>query len=119
MIVIQTRNQLILTKKQTAMKTTKSILLTALMVFATLGFSFSDTEPPPTKTDITQDNALIRVSIQEVAHMPRIAGIVRAQISPTIFELKHKRYYSFRVLDRRQHYVVYGYYNDWKVFFKL
>jgi len=98
------------------MKTSNLILVTAIMFFASVGFSY--TESPVTKVnhEITQDNALITISIKSAAHMPYLAKAIHGQVTP---HFVNGNYYIFHVIVHQQHYMVHGCCYDWKVFFRL
>lgn len=112
----QKNNQL----KRTIMKTAKSILITALLVFAGYGFSYTPAESTQTTPEISYDKVLHHISIKHAEHIPSLSSAIRHQVDPRIFQNKIKRYYSFHIIDRDgEHYMVYGPYNDWKMFFRL
>ncbi len=99
------------------MKTSKLILITAIMFFASVGFSFTESTTAKVNHAITQDNALIYISIQHAVHIPALAKAIYEQISPNFLVLHHLKDYTFHVIIGRQHYIVRGLYHDWKLFF--
>lgn len=97
------------------MKTTKSILITVILVFATLGFSFSNPvipeDGPPTI------NKTIKVHILDAQQNKSLTVAIRNQISPRFLVLHNLGYFAFHVEFQNTDYYVYGLHKHWKTFF--
>lgn len=99
------------------MKTTKLILLTAFLVFAAYGFSYTTEKPTKATTEQSTDRNIEYISINQAKYIPSLSSAIRSQVSPKILELYTQSLYTFHILDHGNHYMVYGYFNDWKKFF--
>jgi len=98
------------------MKTTKLILVAALMAFAAIGFSQSEL---PTKSNQTKSEPQLSLVIgfNNAMHNARLVQAMYAQLDPS-FLLNDQRVYIVPV--RFSHTVLYvsGTYEQWKRFFQ-
>jgi len=98
------------------MKTTKVILVAALMAFAAIGFSQTDykQKPPPTPTPTFS----VLIPINKAMQNADLVSAMRAQLDPS-FLLINARVYTVPV--RYHHSIVYvtGTAKQWKWFFHI
>lgn len=99
------------------MKTLKSILITAIFVCSTLGFTNAYSESTSTSKDMAKDNVSIKISIMEAQQIPGLSMAIRDQISPKFLLLNSPRYYVFRVKYHGNEYLVHGRFIEWKLFY--
>lgn len=97
------------------MKTTKLILITALMAIATLGFSF--TESLPRNTGQTVDMKSNLVPLKYAMKIPGLYIAMHQQISPDFLVHSNQQSFTFRVKVHQKEYFVSGLKNEWVKFF--
>ena len=97
------------------MKTTKVILVAAIMAFATMGFSQSKTSLP-TIQQVPQFSAVI--SLQSAMQNPSLVRVMHAQLSPAFLQVE-KPSYIVTVKLNRSTINVFGTYKQWKKFFSI
>ncbi|MEZ5195433.1 MAG: hypothetical protein R2764_03250 [Bacteroidales bacterium] len=96
------------------MKTTKVILVTALMAFASIGFAQSEVQPM-TKKHITHNKILI--AFQDAIQIHGLFTEMHRQVSPDILIPDQYAYYA-HVNYRGNLYVIKGSYDSWAHFFE-
>ena len=98
------------------MKTTKVILVAALMAFATIGFSQTDRnielikKPPP--------HLVVKVSLSCALQNAALVGAMRSQLSPNFLQ-GNQRVYTVRVRFNNTIYYIVGSRAQWKRFFSI
>jgi hypothetical protein len=98
------------------MKTTKLILVAALMAFATIGFS--QTRSADVNQAKPTPELSLNISLTSALHNPGLVGAMRAQLDPS-FLTGDQRWYTVPVRYRHQVYYVSGSLGQWKRFFSL
>lgn len=98
------------------MKTSKLILITVIMFFASIGFSF--TESTMANNELTPKNTIIKVHVLIAAQTPGFYEAVHQQVSPKFLILQTNKIYKFNVKYHGEEYLVYGYHKEWVYFFK-
>ena len=97
------------------MKTTKVILVAAIMVFATISFAQIETKVNSLKPVSELPS---HISLKTAMHIPWLALAMRAQLSPR-FLVVDQPMYTVTVRYNNAVYYIYGSYNDWKHFFSI
>ena len=97
------------------MKTTKVILVAAIMVFATIGFAQTITITNSVKPEPELPK---HISVKTAMHIPGLAFAMRAQLSPRFLQVD-QRMYTVTVKYNNAVYYIYGSLKAWKQFFAI
>ena len=97
------------------MKTTKVILVAALMAFAAISFAQNDAV---TKNVKPRPELSALISVKSAMHNPGLTMAMRDQLSPS-FLLVEQPIYTVKVNYKKAVYYVYGPYIDWRHFFAI
>lgn len=98
------------------MKTTKSILLVALFVFSTVGFS--QTEKTNVDSEPIKISKTLKIHILDAQQNKSLSMAIYRQVSPEFLQFITPGYYIFHVNFRDTDYVVYGLHKHWRHFFR-
>ena len=97
------------------MKTTKVILIAALMAFGTLGFAQTKTTSP----SLGQSPSISAVIPLQVAmHNPGLRFAMQSQLSPRFLQVEQPMY-TVSVYFNHVRYNICGSYAEWKRFFQI
>ena len=97
------------------MKTTKVILVAALMAFATMGFS-QEKSTPPTLGQSPQLSALI--TLQSAMQNAGLRFAMYSQLTPRFLQVE-KPMYTVSVHFNHSQYNIIGSYHEWSRFFQI
>ncbi len=98
------------------MKTTKLILVAAMLAFATVGFAQA-TSPAPINEIQVQPQLALNISLTSALHYPYLVRAMHAQLNPS-FLVNEQQTYTVVVRLKNVSYYVYGTYGQWIKFFR-
>ena len=96
------------------MKTTKAMLIAAIMAIATIGFSQS--ESAPACAEKPAPTISVEISLQNALHKSAIVDAMHAQLNPAFLKVE-RPVYTQRVQVRNVLYYISGTYSQWLRFF--
>ena len=99
------------------MKTTKLILVAALMAFATYGFSQSKLSAESNQTQ-NEPQLALNISFNSAMNNPDLVKAMYAQLDPSFLQ-NEQRMYTVRVNYRHTSVYVTGSYAQWMRFFQV
>ena len=100
------------------MKTTKVMLVAAIMAIATLGFAQTEKKSSPFSNDLPEPTLSMTIHLTSAVHNPGLAKAIRAQVGPTLLR-SEQRIYTVPVSYGRVTYQVWGTYSEWSNFFSV
>ncbi len=99
------------------MKTTKLMIVAAIMAFATLGFANSESSSVNDPITIVKQ-ATVKITLRAAIQSPELVKDMRAQLSPDFLKTE-QRMYTVRVNHKNTAYFITGTYSEWVRFFSL
>ncbi len=98
------------------MKTSKLILVTTIMFFAFIGFSYA--QSTTANSELTQDYKIIKIHVKDAQQESGLYEAIHQQVSPEFLSLPINKHYKFKVKWHGDVYMVYGNYKHWVYLFK-
>ncbi len=98
------------------MKTTKLMLLVALMALATIGFG--QLESSPRYIDKPAPSISVEISLQSAMHNATLVDAMHAQLNPSFLKVD-RPVYTRRVQVKNVFYYISGSYYEWSKFFNI
>ncbi|MEZ5084144.1 MAG: hypothetical protein R2750_11960 [Bacteroidales bacterium] len=98
------------------MKTTKVILVAALMAFATISFSQSKVI---LKTDKPAPELSVTITVRAAMQIPGLERAMRIQLNSGFLLVNDQRLYTAIVKYNHAVYYITGTYKDWRYFFSI
>ena len=97
------------------MKTTRSLLIAALMAIATIGFS--QAESAPACAEKPAPTISVEITLQTALHKSAIVEAMHAQLNPAFLKVE-RPVYTQRVQINTVMYYISGTYDEWSRFFR-